>query len=564
MNGNSEAAPPSGQRTTAPIGSGYDYIVVGSGAGGMPAAARLAESGKKVLLIERGSVSTYQFGGRRRPAWLENTNLTRYDVPGLYNVIWHNHDGIRNADVGPITGRLLGGGPAINAGLWFRPQAADWDGIGNPEGWRAADMAGATERAFARVPWTERPAVDGVLHNTKVHELVTKGLAAKGWRAVVANDEPEAKQRTFAHAAHFFMDGERGGPLRTYLGEAADKHAGGNLEIWTDTTVTRLERRGDTVTGVQVDAVGEAGHSGVVKVGDGGRVILSAGVFGTAKILFRSGIGPRDQLEVVAGVEGGEMTPPSQWIELPVGQELDDHVNTAIAFEHPDIVHYDFDAAFDNPPRADAEKYLSGRSGILAQASPNINPVFWESIKGADGITRHFQWTSYTLGPQSGSGNNSAALHAGLGLGKTSRGRVTIDSSLNMGVGTMPYFNDEGNHDLEAVIETVAHVVEAVSAIPGVKMLEPAPGQDVREYVESIPVTIARTANHWVGTTRLGTDSGLEGGRAVVDVNAQVYGTRNLHVVDASIVNGIQTANPQAGIIIAAEKAIERILGLDN
>lgn len=77
-------------------------------------------------------------------------------------------------------------------------------------------------------------------------------------------------------------------------------------------------------------------------------------------------------------------------------------------------------------------------------------------------------------------------------------------------------------------------------------------------------MTIARTANHWVGTTRLGTDSGLEGGRAVVDVNAQVYGTKNLHVVDAGIVNGIQTANPQAGIIIAAEKAVERILGLDK
>lgn len=327
MQGKTDTAPASGQQSTAPINSGYDYIVVGSGAGGMPAAARLAESGKKVLLIERGSVSTYQFGGRRRPAWLEGTNLTRYDVPGLYNVIWHNHDGIRNTDVGPISGKLLGGGPAINAGLWFRPQAADWDGIGNPEGWRAADMAGATERVFARVPWTEIPAVDGVLHNTKVHELVTGALAAKGWRGVVANDEPDAKQRTFAHAAHFFMDGERGGPLRTYLGEAVDGHAGRNLDVWTETTVTRLVRRGDTVTGVQVDAVGKAGHSGTVEVKNGGRVILSAGVFGTAKILFRSGIGPRDQLEVVAGVEGDKMIPQSQWIELPVGRELDDHVN---------------------------------------------------------------------------------------------------------------------------------------------------------------------------------------------------------------------------------------------
>lgn len=55
-----------------------------------------------------------------------------------------------------------------------------------------------------------------------------------------------------------------------------------------------------------------------------------------------------------------------------------------------------------------------------------------------------------------------------------------------MGVGTLPYFNDEGRHDLEAVIATVTHVVEAVSSIPGAKMLEPVPGQDIREYVESV------------------------------------------------------------------------------
>lgn len=73
---------------------------------------------------------------------------------------------------------------------------------------------------------------------------------------------------------------------------------------------------------------------------------------------------------------------------------------------------------------------------------------------------------------------------------------------------------------------------------------------------------IGRTANHWVGTTRLGTDSALEGGKSVVDLNAQVYGTKNLHVVDAGILNGIFTANPQAGIVIAAEKVAEDIMRL--
>jgi cellobiose dehydrogenase (acceptor) len=54
-----------------------------------------------------------------------------------------------------------------------------------------------------------------------------------------------------------------------------------------------------------------------------------------------------------------------------------------------------------------------------------------------------------------------------------------------------------------------------------------------------LPLTAAaRRANHWIGTAKIGTDSGLKGGSAVVDTNTQVYGTDNIHVVDASIFPG--------------------------
>lgn len=56
---------------------------------------------------------------------------------------------------------------------------------------------------------------------------------------------------------------------------------------------------------------------------------------------------------------------------------------------------------------------------------------------------------------------------------------------------------------------------------------------------EQLPKTAgARRANHWIGTAKLGTDSALTGGTAVVDLNTQVYGTDNIHVVDASIFPG--------------------------
>jgi cellobiose dehydrogenase (acceptor) len=65
-----------------------------------------------------------------------------------------------------------------------------------------------------------------------------------------------------------------------------------------------------------------------------------------------------------------------------------------------------------------------------------------------------------------------------------------------------------------------------------------------------------------MGTAKLGTDDGRKGGSAVVDLDAKVFGTDNLFVVDASIFPGMTTGNPSAMIVIAAEQAAGRILKL--
>jgi hypothetical protein len=64
----------------------YDYIVVGAGPGGIIAADRLSEAGKTVLLLERGGPSTGETGGTYQPTWLEGTNFTKFDVPGLFGL----------------------------------------------------------------------------------------------------------------------------------------------------------------------------------------------------------------------------------------------------------------------------------------------------------------------------------------------------------------------------------------------------------------------------------------------------------------------------------------------
>lgn len=98
----------------------YDYIVVGGGAGGIPVADKLSEAGKKVLLIERGPPSSNRWGGTMRPDWLAGTNLSRFDVPGLCNEIWVDSAGIACSDIDQMAGCVLGGGTAVNAGLWWK------------------------------------------------------------------------------------------------------------------------------------------------------------------------------------------------------------------------------------------------------------------------------------------------------------------------------------------------------------------------------------------------------------------------------------------------------------
>lgn len=109
-----------------------------------------------------------------------------------------------------------------------------------------------------------------------------------------------------------------------------------------NTAVKRLIRKKGRVTGVELEC------GAILKMPSHGRVVLAAGTSGSARLLMRSGIEPRDEIELVAGsaLNGETMIGESEWIGLPVGENLMDHLNTNVVAEHPDIVHYNHTQAW--------------------------------------------------------------------------------------------------------------------------------------------------------------------------------------------------------------------------
>ncbi|KAK1231893.1 substrate-specific activator of APC-dependent proteolysis [Marasmius sp. AFHP31] len=545
--------------TQGPVvtGTPYDYVVVGAGPGGIIAADRLSEAGKKVLLVERGGPSTWETGGTYGPDWVKGKNLTKFDVPGLFESMFSDSNPFWWCkDINVFAGCLIGGGTSINGALYWYPPDIDF---ATSQGWPAswANHHTWTNKMKQRLPSTDHPSTDGKRYLEQTFDVVAQLLKGQNYQQTTINDNPDAKDHVFGYSAYDFIDGKRGGPVASYLRTAKARK---NFKLQQYTMVTGVVRNGSTVTGVRTNDT-SLGPDGVIPLNPKGRVILSGGSFGSPRILYQSGIGPTDMLNIVKAdpTAGPNMPPSAQWINLPVGDNVSDNPSINLVFTHPSVDAYENWAnIMTNPRPADAQQYLKDHSGVFSQASPRLN--FWRAYAGSDKKTRYLQGTAR---PGAASINTTMPFNASniftitgyLSTGITSRGRIGIDAAIRPRVLKNPWFTDPV--DKAVLIQGLKDIVSNVKNVTGLTLIMPDNTTTIDNYVNNY-ATSDLNSNHWVGPCSLGSSSS----KAVVDENTKVFNTNNLFVIDASILPVIPMGNPHGTIMAAAEQGVAKVLAL--